>query len=68
MSLEISLLILMGGFAILFLGAPWCSPADPFGCLDPDFALSMVVVAMRIYSGSTTSCFGDPPVSYFPPL
>ncbi|RPJ37310.1 MAG: TRAP transporter large permease [Deltaproteobacteria bacterium] len=54
MTLEISLLILMGGFAILFvLGVPLAValliPSVALILIDP--ALSMVVVAMRIYSG-----------------
>jgi tripartite ATP-independent transporter DctM subunit len=54
MSLETSLLILMGGFAILFaLGVPLAValliPSVGLILLDP--ALNMVVVAMRIYSG-----------------
>jgi tripartite ATP-independent transporter DctM subunit len=54
MSLEISLLILMGGFALLFaLGVPLAValliPSVALILIDP--ALSMVVVAMRIYSG-----------------
>jgi len=54
MSLETSLLILMGGFAILFaLGVPLAValllPSVAIILLDP--ALNLVVVAMRIYSG-----------------
>ena len=54
MTLEISLLILMGGFAVLFaLGVPLAValliPSVALILIDP--ALSMVVVAMRIYSG-----------------